>query len=101
MITSVIEANDKRHVAFIDIPGDYLHALMDAEELMTLIGNLGELMVMVHPKIYPTFLTYDNKMVVLLYVKMNKAMYLLLKSAFLFYKRLVDDIEAYGFKISR
>ena len=66
---------------------------------MLLRVPLAELMVMVEPKLYNTFVTYDSKGVALLYIKMNKAMYGLLKSDLFFYKKLVEDIEAYGFKI--
>ena len=56
-------------------------------------------MVMVEPKLYHKFVTYDRKGVAILYVKMNKTLYVLLKSDLLFYKYLVEDIGAYGFKI--
>ena len=35
-----------------------------------------------------------------LYVRLQKALYGCLKSALLFYKNLVGDLEAYGFKIN-
>jgi len=36
----------------------------------------------------------------MLYVQMNKALYGLLKSALLFYKKLQKDLEGYGFVIN-
>ena len=56
---------------------------------------LAELMVVVDHKLYCKFLTYDSKRVAPLYVKMNKALYGFLKSELLFYKKLVEDLEAY------
>jgi len=35
-----------------------------------------------------------------MYVKMNKALYGLLRTALLFYRKLVGDLEAYGFKLN-
>ena len=58
------------------------------------------LMVMVDPKIYQKYVTYDSKGVPLMYVKTNKALYGLLRSALLFYRKLVGDLEAYGFKLN-
>jgi hypothetical protein len=37
---------------------------------------------------------------VLIYVKMQKALYGLLRSALLFYKKLVKDLEDYRFEIN-
>ena len=31
MVTSAVEAHEKRHVECIDLPGAYLHALTDEE----------------------------------------------------------------------
>ena len=80
MVKSAIEANDKRRVACIDIPGAYLNVITDEEEIMLLRGPLAELMVMVDSKLYCKFVTYDSKGVALLYVMMNKVLYILLKS---------------------
>ena len=57
-------------------------------------GPLAELMVMADPQIYRKCVTYDCKRVALLYVKTNKALYGLMNSVMLFYKKLVEDIEA-------
>ena len=35
-----------------------------------------------------------------LYVRLQKALYVCLKSSLLFYKKLLGDLEAYGFKIN-
>ena len=67
---------------------------------MLLKGPLTELMVMVDPKLYWKYVTHNTKGVVLMYVKMNKAFYGLLKSMLLFYKKLVGHLEEYGFKFN-
>ena len=46
------------------------------------------------------YITYDSKGWALLYVKMNNALYGLLKSALWFYEKFCSDINVYGFKIS-
>ena len=100
MITSAIKAHEERNVAIIDIPGTFLHALTDEEIYMLLRGPLAELMVVVDPSFYCYYITYDSKFQALLYVKMNKALYGLLKSALQFYKKFRSHIEAYGFKVN-
>ena len=63
-------------------------------------GKLAELMVMVDPKLYRKYVTYDSKGNTMLYVQMNKALYGLLQSALLFYKQLQKDLEGYSFVIN-
>ncbi len=57
-------------------------------------------MVKVDPKLYRPFVITNSKGKSLLYVKMHKALYGLLRSALLFYKKLVSDLEGYGFEIN-
>ena len=53
-------------------------------------------MVMVDLKQYQKYVTYDSKGNTMLYVEMNKALYGLLQSALLLYKKFSKDLEAYG-----
>ena len=86
MIISAIKAHEERNVATIDTPSVFLHALTDKEIYMLLCGPLAELMVMVKPSLYRQYRTYGSKVQSLLYLKMNKLLYGLLKSALQFYK---------------
>jgi len=76
---------------------------METSKIIILFqGKLAELMVMVDPKLYRKYVTYEcnSKGNAMLYVQMNKALYSLLQSALLFYKKLRKDLEGYGFKIN-
>eukprot|EP00957_Ditylum_brightwellii_P078671 5981757-Ditylum_brightwellii.AAC.1 len=100
MITSVIDAKEGRDVAITDIPDAYLTADMDDFVVMVLEGTLAELLVKTASNVYQKYLGVgkDNKPV--LYVQLRKALYGYLKSALLFYKRRVGNLQAYGFKIN-
>ena len=67
---------------------------------MVLRGHLAEMMVQVNPERYKPFLIYTSKGVALLYVHMNKAMYGMLQSSLLFYRKLVGELIEYGFKLN-
>ena len=67
---------------------------------MILKGRLAELMVQVAPNLYRKYISVDRKGTAILYVKMQKAMYGLLRSALLFYKKLVSELENKGFKLN-
>jgi hypothetical protein len=62
---------------------------------MLLKGCLTKLMVQVDPQLYCKFVIYDNNNQALIYIKLSKAIYGLLKSALLFYKIFVEDLKNY------
>ncbi len=99
-ITGVIDAKEDRDVATVDITGAYLHAINDHNVHMVLEGKLAELMDLVAPHIYWEHITTNNKGQPLLYVWLHKALYRLLKSTLLFYRKLVSDLTKYGFEIN-
>jgi hypothetical protein len=57
-------------------------------------------MVKVAPNLYRKYISMDAKGSAILYVKMQKAIYGLLRSALLFYKKLVSNLESTGFKLN-
>ncbi len=99
-VTAVVNAHEGRDVACFDIPGAFLHADSDEDITMVLKGRLVELMVQVAPNLYRKYITFDRKGTAILYVKVQKAMHGLLRSALLFYKKLVADLERAGFKLN-
>jgi hypothetical protein len=94
---AVIDAHKRQDVGCFDIPGAFLHADCNEDITMVLKGRLAELMVQVAPNIYRKYITVDKKNTAVLYVKMQKALYGLLRSALLFYRRLVSNLERDGF----
>ena len=82
MITSALEFKEGRDVAIIDTPGAYLNIYVNKNGkhriIMLFKGKLSELMVMVGPKMYWKYVTYESKGNAVLYVEMNKALYVLL-----------------------
>ena len=100
MIQSSIDVHEGRVVVTLDIPGVFLHADLDEEVIMLLRGQLADLMVEVDPKLYGLYLRKTAKGESMLYVRMLKAMYGLLRSALLFYLKLVKDLTNCGFTIN-
>ena len=100
LITAAIEATEGRDVAVIDLPGAFLHADMDEIVHMVLRGKLAELMVKFAPQIYRKYVTVGAKGEPVLYVTLQKALYGCLRSALLFYLKLVADLEGRGFRLN-
>jgi hypothetical protein len=99
-ITAVIDAHKERDVACFDIPGVFLHADSDKDITMILKGRLAKIMEEVEPNLYRKYISVDAKGSAILYVKMQKAIYGLLRSALLFYKKLMSNLESTGFKLN-
>jgi hypothetical protein len=96
LITSTIDAFEGRDVAIVDVPGAFLTADMDKDVYICLRGPLAELIVKTTPEIYRKYVYVgpDNKSV--LYVKLQKSLDGYLRSALLFYLKLLGDLEANG-----
>jgi hypothetical protein len=57
-------------------------------------------MVQVAPNLYRKYITVDRKGTAILYVKMQKALYGLLRSELLFYNKIVANLESDGFVLN-
>ena len=99
-IQGTVFAHEGRDVATCDIPGAFLQADNADYVLMRLDGNLAELMVKVAPSLYPKYVTTNAKGKSVLYVKLKKAVYGMMKSALLFYPKLVVDLISLGYTIN-
>ena len=58
---------------------------------MLLRGKLAEMMVRIDPSMHREYVTYSKNGVPILYVRLSKALYGMLRAALLFYKRLRSD----------
>ena len=84
----------------LNIPGAYLHIETDEDVIMVIEVLLSKLIVKLYSNIYRIYVTINSKVNPLLYMKMHKYLYVLLIITFIFYKKLVSDIEVYGFTIN-
>ena len=58
------------------------------------------MMVHITPQIYGPYVKMDKKGTPILYVRLKKALYGLLRSSLLFYRKLRGELAAYGFKVN-
>ena len=67
---------------------------------MLLRGRLAVMMGQVDPSMYRKYVTYSPNIQAMLYVRLSKAFYGMLRAALIFYKRLRSDLENMGFEIN-
>ena len=99
-IKSVIDAKENREVAIVDLPGAFLHADNDQDVIMFVKGRLAKLMTLIAQQTHQNYVMIEKGEKVL-YVRVKKALYGMLKSALLFYKKLRKDLESAGFEINQ
>ena len=57
-------------------------------------------MVHITPQLYQPYVKMDKNGTPILYVRFKKALYGILRSSLLFYRKLRGELEAYGFNIN-
>jgi hypothetical protein len=98
-VTATIDANEIQKVVTIDIPWAFLHANNKDYVVMKMNGLLAELMVKTDPKIYQKYVTIEKRRQVL-YLRLQKVLYGMMKSALLFYRKLIKELKGMGFEIN-
>ena len=98
--TAAISAWEGRYNRTFDIPSAFVNTDTDENVLMVLKDDLAEMMVKIAPNIYRKYVTTNSKGVPMLYVRLRKSLYGLLRSALLFYRKLRRELEADGFVVN-
>jgi hypothetical protein len=104
LLTAVIEAEEGREVATCDIPNAFIQTQMEESKqggnrtIMKIKGCLINILCEMDPS-YDEYVIYENNIKVL-YVHITKAIYGLLESAMLFYKKFSQDLIGYKFEIN-
>jgi hypothetical protein len=103
-ITGVIDAKQRRDVMTADIPNAFVQTDIDEKKVgerivMKIRGPLVDMLLELSYETYAQYVVYEGKSKVL-YVVMEKALYGMLQSSLLYYKKFRRDIESIGFKVN-
>ncbi len=82
------------------VPSAFVKTDVDKDVLMVLKGELAEMMVQIAPQIYQKYITMDKKGTKILYVKLQKALYGLMRACLLFYRKLRKELKDYGLVVN-
>jgi len=92
-ITATIAAKERRKVRCFDVPSAFVNTNVDEDIIMVLKGELASLMTQIAPEVYRKYVTVDKKGTPVLYVKLQKALYGLMRASILFYRKLRSEFE--------
>ena len=90
-LTCVVDAHEKQAIAILGIANTFLLTENNEKILMLLCGKLAKMMVQVNPIMYRKYVMYSPNGQAMMYVRLSKTLYGMLRAALLFYKRLRSD----------
>jgi hypothetical protein len=90
-ITAAITARKRRKVRSYDVQSAFVITDVDKNILMVLKGELAEMMVQIAPQVYRKYTMVDRKGTKILYVKLQKVLYGLMRASLLFYQKLREE----------
>ncbi len=99
-IMCAIAASEKRIIRCYDIPSVFMNTDVDKDVVMVLKGDLVDMMIQIAPLTFRKYVTVDKKGAPLLNVKLQKALYKLMRASLLFYRKLWKELEQYGIKVN-
>jgi hypothetical protein len=100
LIMSTIDNLEGRDMVIVDVHWAFLKTAMDEEVYMCIRGRLAELMVQTAPEIYQKYITVNSDNMPLIFVKLQNSLCGCLRSALLFYLKLVEYLESNGFNMN-
>ena len=96
-LTALVDAQEGRHVATVDVPGAFMQADMDELVHVKLEGKMAELLLEIDPVMYSPYMTKERGTTVL-YVELLKALYCTVRAARLFWEKLSAQLQEWGFE---
>ena len=103
LLSCIIDAEEGRDVAVIDIPNAFVQTRIEDEKDMTYIklrGALVDILVDIAPDIYGPYVTTDKKGNKQLIVQCQNALYGTMVASLLYYRKFVKSLTDIGFELN-
>jgi hypothetical protein len=103
LLSCIIDAEEGRDVAVIDIPNAFIQTRVEDEKDMAFIkirGVLVDILVEIAPEVYGPYVTTDKKGVKQLLVQCQNALYGTMVASLLYYRKFVKSLTEIGFTIN-
>ena len=103
LLTSIIDAEEGRDVAVIDIPNAFIQTKIEDEKDMAIIrirGVLVDMLLEIAPDFYGPYVTTDKKGIKQLIVQCLNALYGTMTASLLYYCKFAKTLKRNGFEIN-
>jgi len=98
-LSCIIDAEEGRDIATVNVPGAFMHADMDSLVRVQLARTMAKLLIQIDPQKYRSYITWECGKPVL-YVQLKKALYGMLQAVLLFCKLLSSKLQERGYVIN-
>ncbi len=105
MLTCVIDAQDERDVAVVDIPNAFVQTVVSEEDaehrvVVRIRGPLVDILVSIAPGVYRPYVSTTKTGQKVLIVECLNTVYGTMVAALLYYKKFVKSLKSKGFKLN-
>jgi hypothetical protein len=103
LLSCIIDADEDRDVAVIDIPNAFIQTRIEDEKDMAIIkirGILVDMLIEIAPKVYTPYVTTDRKGVKQLIVQCLNAIYGTMMASLLYYQKFSKSLRSVGFNFN-
>jgi hypothetical protein len=103
MLTCIIDANENRDVANVDILNAFVQTVVEDEKDRAFIrirGPLVNILVTIAPDVYGPYVTVGKKGKKQLLIQCLAALYGTMVASLLYYKKFVKSLKSKGFKLN-
>ena len=103
ILTSVVDANENRHTAVIDIPNAFIQTVVEDKKRRVIIrirGMLVDMLVKIAPEIYQSYVTTDRKGNKQILVECLNALYGTMVASLLYYEKFTKSLKDQGYKVN-
>jgi hypothetical protein len=101
LLTCIIDSQEDRDVAIIDIPNAFIQTRVDRRKghgHHWMHGVLVDILLKIAPDVYKPFVHVDKKGVKQLLLKCQNAIYGMMLASLLYYKKFVNSLKSIGFE---
>jgi hypothetical protein len=74
------------------VPSAFVNTNVDEDVLMVLKGELADMLIQIAPLVYRKYIMVDKKGTKVLYMKLQKVLYALMRASLLFYRKLRKEL---------
>jgi hypothetical protein len=102
LLSCIINAEEGRDVAVIDIPNAFIQTRVEDEGDMAIKirGVLVDILVQIAPDVYKSYVTTDKKGTKQLLVQCQNALYGTMVASLLYYRKFTKSLTSFGFEIN-
>jgi hypothetical protein len=99
----IIDAEEGRDVAVVDIPNAFMQTTVEDKKDMAIIrlrGDFVDILVSITPNVYKKFVITDRKGSKVLIVQCQNALYGTMQASLLYYQKFTQRLIKIGFKLN-